>query len=101
MNEVTEIRRFAIKYKPPTLIIIYNKEDEKIYMKKIRFQETYLNNVNAKDLTMKLIRRHDDVLNPLKVCSEQIEDLISLLIQGYNENKDTNTNTNDIDQYNR
>ena len=100
MNNVTEIRRFAIKYKPPTLIVIYKKEDEKTYMKKIRFQETYLNNVNAKDLTMKLIKRHDDILYPLKVCSEQLEDLVSLLIQGYNENNDGITNNNEIDEYN-
>lgn len=57
-------------------------------MKKIRFLETFMLNSNAKDLTMKLIRRHHDVLNPEKVCSEQVEDLIALLIQGCNEHND-------------
>ena len=85
MSEVTEIRRFAIKYKPPSLLVIYKKQDERIYMKKIRFQESVMLNSDAKSLAMKLIRRHSDVLNPEKVCSEQIEDLVALLIQGYND----------------
>ena len=85
MSEVTEIRRFAIKYKPPSLLVIYKKQDDRIYMKKIRFQESVMLNSDAKSLAMKLIRRHSDVLNPEKVCSEQIEDLVALLIQGYND----------------
>ena len=103
-EEVTEIRRFAIKYNPPSLIVVYKKQNEKVYMKKIRFQENVLLTISASDLTTKLIRRHNDVFNPEKVCSEQIEDLIALLIQGYNEHNNMSIDDieteNNINDYN-
>ena len=39
MSSDIEVRRFAIKYTPPTIVIEY-KKDGKLYMKKIRLNIT-------------------------------------------------------------
>lgn len=72
-----EVRRYAIKYSPPTIVIEY-KKDGKLYIKKIRLKITEKSDANR--IVKKLIRQNSDLLDSSKICKDQLTELVTLLI---------------------
>ena len=72
------VRRFAIKYEPPTLAIEYEKEN-KIFLKKIRIKSRSVN-VTASHLVDKLIEQNKEALNLQRIHRTQLEGLVSMLL---------------------
>jgi len=64
-----EVRRFAVKYTPPTIVIEY-KKDSKLYIKKIKLK------INTKSdaarIVHKLIKQNSDLLHHDKICKDQV-----------------------------
>jgi hypothetical protein len=74
-----EVKRFAVKYEPPTLVVEYlNIGSGKTYVKKIRLIGDIGD--DATRLTEKIINENDDVLGPNNASRDQIFSLMQLII---------------------
>lgn len=67
--DVVEVRRYAIKYTPPTIVIEY-KKNNKLYIKKIKLNISAKS--DAKRIVHKLIKQNSDLLHHDKICKEQV-----------------------------
>jgi hypothetical protein len=68
-NSGVEVRRYAVKYTPPTIVIEY-KKDTKLYVKKIKLKISTKS--DAKRIVHKLIKQNSDLLHHDKICKEQV-----------------------------
>jgi centrosomal protein CEP19 len=78
-----EVRRFAIKFEPPTLVVEYQKH-LKTYVKKIKLNTKGGSSSlegRVKALTDLIIENNIDVVGPEIVSREQIEDLVQMIFQ--------------------
>lgn len=80
-----EVRRLAIKFEPPTLVVEYIK-NQKIYVKKIKLKTTEAAGTKGEEehirvLTDLIIEKNADVLGPELVSREQIEDLVRMIMK--------------------
>ena len=75
-----EVKKFAIKYEPPTFIIQYqDTSNGKNFLKNIRLKKVA--GVDSGKLTNKLIKENPDLLGPSKVHRDQILDLVKLIVE--------------------
>lgn len=78
-TDLKEVKRFAVKYEPPTLVVEYlNIGSGKTYIKKIRLIGAIGD--DATRLTEKIINENDDVLGPSNASRDQILSLMQLII---------------------
>ena len=81
-----EVRRFAIKYNPPTLCVEYKIDGERTVLRKISLKK-YRN--KSPDLVAdRLLRKCEDILGPehaRRVSEEQVRDLVTLLLTPHDE----------------
>ena len=78
-SDLLEVKRFAVKYEPPTLVVEYlNIGSGKTYVKKIRLIGAIGD--DATRLTEKIINENDDVLGPNNASRDQILSLMQLII---------------------
>jgi hypothetical protein len=87
-----QVRRFALKYDPPTLIVEYRKHNENssqggekqyTFTKKIRIKKLSQNNdLNIEELADQLITTYPEVLGEDKVKRPQIVALLVKLVAG-------------------
>ena len=85
MTAAIEVRRFAIKFDPPTLVVEYAKH-QKTYVKKIKLNTTGVEGSSSikeriQVLTDLIIEKNIDVLGPQLVLRDQIEDLVHKIFQ--------------------
>mmetsp|Transcript_14938 Transcript_14938/g.22478 ORF Transcript_14938/g.22478 Transcript_14938/m.22478 type:complete len:146 (+) Transcript_14938:53-490(+) len=91
MEEEPFVRRFAIKYSPPTLVVEY-KSGSSIFLKKIRIKKR--KNITEERICDKLMEMYPSVLGPDKIDKEQLLDLIKLLLT---DNGSEDLITDDVD----
>lgn len=84
-DDVAEILRFAVKYKPKMLCIEYRKNSGVTFVKKIHIKSP-ASNIDQAALVDKLISKNYSLLGPEKANRDQIEDLVSLLISFADDN---------------
>ena len=73
------MKRFAVKYDPPTLVVEYlNTGNGKTYVKKIRLIGVIGD--DATRLTEKIINENHDVLGPNNASRDQILSLMQLIV---------------------
>ena len=78
-----QVKKFALKYDPPILIVEYNKLNDysrKTYVRHIKFKNISVNMTTAEELTMKIMKTNSDLLSEDKVSYTQIVELIKLLL---------------------
>lgn len=92
-NDNTVIKRFALKYDPATLIIIYCLKG-KTLKRKLKFKNINTKLVNAESIVEKLLATNYDLLSPHLVSREQIVDLIRLLL--YTNISEANSTIEDL-----
>lgn len=81
-----EVKQFAVKYNPPTLVIQYrNNTNGKTFLKNIRLIGTLI--TDAEKLTDKIIQDNYDLLGPRNVPRTQVLDLMKLIIAGQSSQK--------------
>ena len=76
-----EVRRFAIKYNPPTLCVEYKIDGERTVLRKISFKK--YRNKSPEEVADRLLRKCEDILGPenaRRVSEEQVRDLVTLLL---------------------
>ena len=87
INEDISVKRFAIDYSGPTLIVEYKTSPRgKSFLRKIRFKKIKPDASPTK-VVDKLMRQFDDILSPGKVSQEQVTELVQLLLHRNNYGK--------------
>lgn len=75
-----EVRRYALKYQPPTLIVeYYDRKPRKKKVRNITFKKS-VHGTDAETLAEKVVDRNSDILAPSIVSFTQLVDLIKLLL---------------------
>lgn len=71
------VKRFALKYDPPTLCVAYSIAGGKTVLRKITFKKM---RGDSKAVCDSLLRKCEDILGPDKVSEEQVRGLVDLLL---------------------
>jgi hypothetical protein len=75
-SDYIELRRFAVKFKPATLVIEYkNLKSNKTVLKKIKFKK--VDGKSAEEITNALIKKHIELR---QASVDQLHDLVSLIM---------------------
>jgi len=77
-----EVKRFAIKYDPPTLCVEYKIDGERTVLRKISFKK-YRAGKSPDEVADRVLRKCEDILGPehaRRVSEEQVRDLVTLLL---------------------
>ena len=76
-----EVRRYSLKYEPPTLIIEYRLLDNnKTFHRRIRFKGAQLGNSSPEKIAEKVIRKNADILSISSISFDQLVDMVTLLL---------------------
>lgn len=75
--EGLEVRRFALKFDPPTLIVEYKIGVDKTVLRKISFRKC---RGTPREVCDKLLGQCKDILGPDMVSEDQVRDLVDLLL---------------------
>ena len=82
-----EVRRFAIKYEPPTLCVEYKIDGERTVLRKISFKK-YRGTKTPDEIADKVLRKCEDILGPehaRRVSEDQVRDLVTLLLTPHDQ----------------
>ena len=78
-DESVTVRRYALDFKGPTLIVEYITNTDKVFHRKIRFKR-YPTDVDPERVANKLMKQFDDILGVDRVSRDQVFELVNILL---------------------
>jgi len=78
-DEDVRVRRYALDFKGPTLVVEYETSAAKIFVRKIRFRR-YPADADPEKVARRLMKQFGDILGAECVQREQVYELVALLL---------------------